>query len=69
MKIYKYNVLNVEGTLDDNTSLKDLTEKLNSQGQKGYRLHTAIPQVKEGTIVSTVLIFEGEDVTEECIIG
>lgn len=69
VEMYKYNVMHIEGSLNDNASLEELSKKLNARGQKGYKLHSALPQVKEGSIVSTVLIFEKEDTTEDCALG
>ncbi|MEC1024393.1 hypothetical protein P9C02_20770, partial [Bacillus paralicheniformis] len=48
------------GTLDDKTPLAELEKHLKLQGEDGYRLVSAIPQVYEGSTESTVLIFELE---------
>lgn len=69
MKIYKYNVIKVDGSLNDHSSLEELNKRLNQQGNKGYKLHTAIPQFNEDSTGATVLIFELEDKSDECILG
>lgn len=60
-KVYDYCVHKINGTLSDKTPLLELEEHLNLQGEDGFRLVCAIPQVYEGTTESTVLIFESED--------
>ncbi|MCB6219077.1 MULTISPECIES: hypothetical protein [Bacillus] len=59
-KYYDYCVHKINGTLDDKTPLAELEKHLKLQGEDGYRLVSAIPQVYEGSTESTVLIFELE---------
>ncbi|WP_042351637.1 DUF4177 domain-containing protein [Bacillus massiliigorillae] len=69
MKIYKYNVSKIKGSVDAQSSLEELTKHLNHYGQKGYKLSSTIPQLVDGSTESTLLVFEAEDHTEECTIG
>lgn len=69
MQLYKYSVTKINGQLDDKTDLRELLNELNLHGKQGYRLHTVLPQLHEGTIQSTILIFETEKPSEDCIAG
>jgi hypothetical protein len=60
MKVYNYSVHKIDGVLTDNSPYKELETHLNLQGEDGYRLCAAIPQVYEGSTEATILIFESE---------
>ncbi|ARD56278.1 hypothetical protein AAYR27_14735 [Bacillus safensis] len=57
---YDYCVHKIKGLLDDKGPLAELEKNLKLQGEDGYRLINAIPQVYEGSTESTILIFELE---------
>ena len=57
---YDYCVHKIKGSLDDKGPLAELENLLKLQGEEGYRLGNAIPQVYEGSTESTILIFESE---------
>ncbi|PFL01175.1 hypothetical protein COJ01_11990 [Priestia megaterium] len=65
MKIYNYSVTKIKGALTDKSPYEELERHLNLQGEDGYRLCAAIPQVYEGSTEATVLIFESEDESED----
>ncbi|CAK8584795.1 hypothetical protein [Priestia megaterium] len=65
MKIYNYSVTKVNGALTDKSPYEELERHLNLQGEDGYRLCAAIPQVYEGSTEATILIFESEDEIED----
>ncbi|WP_019241075.1 MULTISPECIES: hypothetical protein [Bacillus] len=69
MRIYRYSVSKIEGTMDQKLPLEELAKHLNQRGKEGFKLTYAIPQVSSGTTESTVLIFEAEDTDEESAIG
>lgn len=62
--MYEYSVHKIKGSLTDNTPIKELEKELNMQGEDGFRLCAAIPQVYEGSTDATILIFESEDEQE-----
>lgn len=64
MKTYNYSVTKINGVLTDRSPYEELENQLNLQGEDGYRLCAAIPQVCEGSTQATILIFESEDEIE-----